>query len=587
MKTKDNISIILKQALAHHRAGHIDQAKLAYKEILRLSPENPDALHFLGLIAHQNQDYDTAANLIIEAININPNNPIFFRHLGQTFQKQNKWDQAIDSYHQAIKINPKYTEAYNNLGGLFHHRKQLDQAINSFQKSIFLDPNVASTHYILGKLFGEKGESCRALEAYQEAISLNPKYAEAHCEIGDIFQEQGNLDQAINSYHMALYSCPDYAEGHNNLGSVLKRKNQLDAATAAFGKAIEINPQYARAYSNLGATLVEQNKLEEAIRYFKKALSINSSFADAHFNLAITLLLQGKLIAGWEKYEWRWDSIQKSQKRDFKQPLWDGTSLKGKSILVHTEQGLGDAIQFVRYVDLLCDLDTTVIVECQAELKPLFTSIDRIDKLVPKEGKTPNFDVHVPLLSLPHIFGTTLKTIPARIPYLYPDTKADSIFLLDNNHKFKIGIAWAGNSTHVNDHNRSIDLKRFECLLNIGNCEFFSLQVGVRRDDIKQYGYHHIIKDLGKQFTNFHHTASAILQLDLVISVDTAVAHLAGALGKPVWTLLSFIPDWRWMLNRSDSPWYPSMTLFRQKEIGNWSPVFQQIKLALTQCSQN
>ena len=553
MKVEENISVMLQEALEHHQAGRIDQAELFYEEILGLSPENLDALHFLGLIAYQNQDYDTAISLIMKAININPKNPVFFRHLGQIFQKQNKWDQAKDSYQQAIKINPKYIEAYNNLGGLFHLRKKLDQAINLFQKSISLNSNVASTHYILGKLFGEKGNSPRALKSYQ----------------------------------MALYCCPDLVEGHNNLGRVLKRKNQLDAAIVEFGKAIEANPRYVRAYNNLGATLVEKKRLEEATRYFEKALSINPNFADAHFNLAIALLLQGKLTAGWEKYEWRWDSIQKSQKRDFKQLLWDGTSLKGNTILVHTEQGFGDAIQFIRYVDLLCDLDATVIVECQAELKPLFESIGRIDKLVTEGEKTPNFDVHAPLLSLPHIFGTTLKTIPARIPYLFPGTKTNSIFLSNNKHAFKIGIAWAGNSEHVNDHNRSIDLKRFGCLLDIRNCEFFSLQVGDHSKDIKLHGYSQIIKDLGKQFTDFHHTASAILQLDLVISVDTAVAHLAGALGKPVWTLLPFVPDWRWMLDRSDSPWYPSMTLFRQKEIGNWSPVFQQLKLVLTQCSQN
>ena len=578
---------MLKQALAHHQVGHIDQAELAYKEILRLSPENPDALHFLGLIAYQNQDYDIATNLIMKAIGINPNNPIFFRHLGQTFQKQNKLDQAINSYQQAIKINPKYTEAYNNLGELFYLKNKLDQAINLFQKSISLNSNVASTHYLLGNLFGEKGEPSRAFKAYQKAIVLNPKHAEAHCKIGDIFQEQGNLDQAINSYHMALDSCPDLAEGHNNLGSVLKKKNQLDAAIVAFEKAIETNPKHVRAYSNLGATLVEKNKLEEATQHFEKALSLNPNFADVHFNQAIILLLQGRLKAGWEKYEWRWDSIQKSQKRDFKQLLWDGTSLKGKTILVHTEQGFGDAIQFVRYVDLVCDLDTTVIVECEAELKTLFKSIGRIDKLMTKGEKIHSFDVHVPLLSLPHIFGTTLKNIPAKIPYLYPDTKTNSILLSNNDHKFKIGIAWTGNPEHINDHNRSVDLKRFGCLLDVGDCEFFSLQVGEHSEDIKQCGYHHIIKDLGTQFTNFHHTALAILQLDLVISVDTAVAHLAGALGKPVWTLLPFMPDWRWMLNRSDSPWYPSMTLFRQKEIGNWTPVFEQLKLALTRCSQN
>ena len=325
-------------------------------------------------------------------------------------------------------------------------------------------------------------------------------------------------------------------------------------------------------------------KFSTAIKSYREAISLQPDFADAHFNQAIIFLLQGRLEEGWEKYEWRWNSTQKSQKRDFKQLLWNGTSLNGKTILVHTEQGFGDAIQFVRYVDLLCDLNTTVIFECETELKTLFKSIDCIDKLVAKGEKIPDFDVHAPLLSLPRIFGTTLKNIPAEIPYLYPDVEVNPIFLSDSSRKFKIGIAWAGNPEHVNDHNRSIDLKRFECLLGIEECEFFSLQIGEHREDIKQCGYDNMIKDLGKQLADFHCTASAILQLDLIISVDTAVAHLAGALGKPVWTLLPFMPDWRWLLNRSDSPWYPSMRLFRQNEIENWVSVFEQLKLSLKQC---
>ena len=357
----------------------------------------------------------------------------------------------------------------------------------------------------------------------------------------------------------------------------------MEEAISTCRQALSLNPDYVEAHNNLGNALKGQGQLEEAVNAYGQALSLNPDYAEAHFSLAIILLLQGKLTAGWKEYEWRWDLIQKFQKRDFKQSLWDGTSLKGKSILVHTEQGFGDAIQFIRYVDLLCDLDTTVIVECHTALKPLFSSVDKIDQLVIKGEKTPDFDVHVPLLSLPYIFGTTLKNIPARIPYFYPDPKADSTFLLGHNHKFKVGIVWAGNPKHADDHNRSIDLKQFECLLDIGKCEFFSLQVGERREDIKQCGYHHIIKDLGKQFANFHHTALAILQLDLVISADTSVAHLAGALGKPIWTLLPFAPDWRWMLNRSDSPWYPSMTLFRQRKIGDWNSVFQQVKLELMQ----
>ena len=396
------------------------------------------------------------------------------------------------------------------------------------------------------------------------------------------YHREGNLDYAKYVYQHMLDIDPQNADALHLLGVSSYQLGQYEIAVNLITQAIQIDPTNPLFSTNLGKAFRKQGKLEESIQAYQKAIQIQFDYAEAHIDLATIFLSQGQLIAGWKEYEWRW-----YRKRYFKRPLWNGTSLNGKSILVHCEQGFGDMIQFIRYIDLLPDKDTTIIFACQPELKPLFKSIDRINTLVTKGENIPDSDFYVPLLSLPYIFNTTLDTIPARIPYLYPNPKVDSVLLLDENHNLKIGIAWAGRPTHANDHNRSIDLKRFECLLGIGNCEFFSLQVGKRRESIKQYGYHHIIKDLGKQFANFHHTALAILQLDLVISVDTAVAHLAGALGKEVWTLLPFVPDWRWMLDRSDSPWYPSMTLFRQKKVGDWDGVFQQLKFELTQSTQD
>ena len=433
--------------------------------------------------------------------------------------------------------------------------------------------------------YHREGNLDYAKYVYQHVLGIDPQNADALHLLGVSVYQSEQYDIAINLITQAIQIDSTKPLFFTNLGNAFQKQGKLEQSTQAYQKAIQIQPDYAEAYFNLGNSLREQGKLKESTQALQKAVQIQPDYADAHFNLAMLLLLQGQFVEGWEKYEWRWDSSLKSQKRNFKRPLWDGTSLSSKSILIYAEQGFGDSIQFVRYIDLFPDT-TTIIVACQPELKSLLKRIGRIDILVTKGEDIPKFDFHAPIVSLPHIFGTVLETIPAKIPYLYPDKNSDFAFLSNDERDLKVGIAWAGSPTHINDRNRSISLNNFKCLLDIKGCEFFSLQVGEHHRDIKRCGYSRIIKDLGKQFTNFHHTASAILQLDLVISVDTAVAHLAGALGKPVWTLLPFIPDWRWMLNRSDSPWYPSMTLFRQRKRGDWHSVFQEIRLTLIQYSQ-
>ena len=543
-----DISRLFEQAIQHHQVGQLEQAKRKYQEILDTNPQHADSSHLLGLVEYQYGNYVKAIEHIQQAVLISPEQPVFLNNLGNVLKEIGELDRSVQAYQQALEVAPEDAEIHNNLGVTLK----------------------------------EMGELDRSVQAYQQALEINPQYAEAHNNLGNVLKEMDRLDESVHAYQQALKINPQYAEVYNNVGNVLKEMDRLDESIRAYQKAIQIQPNYVEAHINLGVVLREQVRLKESIQVHQKAIQIQPDYEEAHINLAITFLLQGQLTAGWKEFEWR-----RSRKRDFKRPLWDGTPLNGKSILIYAEQGFGDTIQFVRYIDLLPDANTIIIVVCQPELKTLFKSINRIDTLVTKGEDIPDSDVHVPLLSLPYMFNTTLDTIPARIPYLYLNPEADSVFHLGDSHDLKIGIVWAGRPTHANDNNRSIDLKWFKCLLDIRNCEFFSLQVGEHREDIKQHGYHHTIKDLGKQFTDFHHTASAILQLDLVISVDTAVTHLAGALGKPVWTLLPFVPDWRWMLDRSDSPWYPSMTLFRQKETGDWSPVFEQLRLALTRYSQS
>ena len=385
--------------------------------------------------------------------------------------------------------------------------------------------------------YHREGNLDYAKYVYQHVLGIDPQNADALHLLGVSVYQSEQYDIAINLITQAIQIDSTKPLFFTNLGNAFQKQGKLEKSVQAYQKAIQIQPGYAEAYFNLGNSLREQGKLKESTQALQKAVQIQPDYADAHFNLAMLLLLQGQFVEGWEKYEWRWDSSLKSQKRNFKRPLWDGTSLSRKSILIYAEQGFGDSIQFARYIDLFPDT-ATIIVACQPELKSLLKSIERIDTLVTKGEDIPNFDFHAPIVSLPHIFGTVLETIPAKIPYLYPDKNPDFSFLSDDERDLKVGIAWAGSPTHINDRNRSISLNNFKCLLDIKGCEFFSLQVGEHHRDIKQCGYSRIIKDLGKQFTNFHHTASVILQLDLVISVDTAVAHLAGALGKPVWTLL-------------------------------------------------
>ena len=518
MNSAQDITSILKLALRYHREGNLDDAKCLYQRVLGMEPQNADALHLLGLIVYQEEQYEIAVRLITQAIQIDSTKPSFCTNLGNVLQKQGKLEESIRAYRKAIRIQPDYADAYYNLG--------------------------------------------------------------------NVFQEQGKLEESIQAYQKAIQIQPDYADTYYNLGNVLQKQGKLEESIQAYQKAIQIQPNHEDAYNDLGVIFKEKRQLDKSIQAFQKSIRLNSNFAQAHENLGMLLLLKGDFLNGWKEYEWRWRSVQKSQKRDFKRPLWDGTPLDGKSILVYAEQGFGDTIQFIRYIELLPDTGTIIIFACQPELKRLFKSIDRIDALVTKGEVISDFDVHIPLLSLPYIFNTTLDSIPSQTPYLYSDINSDFAFILDNEDHFKVGIVWAGSSTHVNDRNRSVNLNQFKELLSIEGCEFFSLQVGLHRADISQNGYDYIIKDLGKMFNDFRDTASAILQLDLVISVDTSVAHLAGALGKEVWTLLPFVPDWRWMFDRSDSPWYPSMTLFRQKKVGNWGDVFQQLKFELMQYTQ-
>lgn len=411
---------------------------------------------------------------------------------------------------------------------------------------------------------------------------LQPEDAEYLLNLGNDAYNQGNLEAAMQQYQKCLELKPDYLMARYNLGVVYLEQEQWEEGIIKLEQVIATDPNHAEAYNNLGIIFQHQHRLNQAIEYYQKAIEIRYQFPDAHFNLGMALLQMGEYPQGFAESEWRWQT-NKFTPFICPQPLWDGSDLSGKTILIHTEQGSGDAIQFIRYIPLVAERKCRIILVCIPDLMPLFATIPHIDKMIPPgDIATSEFDVYAPLMSLPHILGTTLDTIPAQIPYLEAREQnfVSPILHSSQSNKLKVGIVWCGSPTHKNDRNRSCQLDDFVPILNMKNIDFFSLQKVTKPTDLAKLQEFNLC-DLSYYLRDYGDTARAIAQLDLVITVDTSVAHLAGALGKPVWTLLCYSPDWRWMLERSDTPWYPTMRLFRQSQPRDWVEVFNRVAEAL------
>ena len=575
----DAIENKLEQAMSFHQMGQLQRAEEIYQQILTHHSQNAEALHLLGVIAYQVGKYRRATCLITQAIEIDSSRSSFFNNLGLVLLERKKYEEAIQAFQRALEIQPDYAEAYNNLGVTFKKNRDFEEAVRAFRQALKIRPSYANN---LGNVKQGQGELEEALQAYQQVFKIQPNHAEAYYNLGNLLQEQGKLEEAIEAYQRVLEIQPNHGEAYNNLGVVFNIQECFDKAVQAYHKAMQIKPNSAEIYCNLGNTLHEKRELEQAIQAYDKAIKIQPDYAKAHSNLGITLLLKGDSQLGWQEYEWRLKCRDpQAEKRRFFQPFWDGSSLNGKTILLYAEQGFGDTIQFIRYVNMLLVYDGSIIVECQPELLKLFENIDGITELIVAKETPPDFNVHASLVSLPSIFGTTLESIPSEVPYLFP--KSNSVISWSPTSELKIGIVWAGSPKHPSNGNRSIVLRLFSVLFEIADCQFYSLQVGPDRDDIARYNYSGIVVDLGANFTLFSDTAAAILELDLIISVDTVVAHLAGALGKEIWTLLLYMPDWRWLLDRENTPWYPTMRLFRQNKIGDWAEVFERVRSTLEQ----
>jgi len=499
-----------------------------------------------------------------------------------------KLDEAEEMLRALIAREPTGGMAWFLRGRVRHAQGDLDAAIDFLRKAIALEPRLVPAHSDLGIFLQNRGQLAEAEACFRRAIELAPRFAEAMSNLGAVLAERGRLEEATGWYNRAITERSDFADAHNNLGATMAKLDRVEEAEALHRRAIALKPEFADAHYNLGVALHGQGRFDEALASYDEAARLNPEFVDAHWNRAYLLLTMGRFAEGWSEHEWRWRRKQQPP-RSFPEPLWKGEPISGRTILLHAEQGTGDALQFVRYAPLVAAGGARVLLQVPRPLRRLVrSSLDGSIDVLAEGDLLPPFELHSPLLSLPLAFATTLDTIPARIPYLTADaaTAARWRARIGTPAGLKIGLVWAGNAQHKNDRNRSIALERLLPLIGSIKARWFSLQVGERAGDLARVAPGRL-ENLADRFTDFAETAAAIDNLDLVISVDTAVAHLAGALGKPVWILLPAVPDWRWLLGRNDSPWYPTARLFRQAARGDWESVVSTLRDALQDLQSN
>lgn len=463
-----------------------------------------------------------------------------------------------------------------------HQGGRPGQAEKIYKDILQAQPNHPDALHLLGVIMQQSGNSQGAVELINKAISIKTNFPQAHVSLGNVLKALGQVEKAVECYNVALAIDPGYVEGHYNLGNTFQDQGHLEDAVSSYQKALTIKPDYVDALHNLGNSLKELGRVEAATACCLKAISINPDYVEAFCSLGIVQLLVGDFQSGWGNYAYRWKSDRLSPyRRAYKEPIWDGRDFAGKTLFLYPEQGLGDFIQFSRYAALARAKGGRVMVEVPAELASLFSTIDGAD-VITHPGQPPEkFDFHAPLLDMPRLLGTTLQTIPASQSYI----KAPSQLIdqwknrLAPYEGLRVGLVWGGRPDHKNDKNRSIDPQQFKPLLDLTGINFFSLQVG--RDGQSSATFGDDVVDLASHLTTFAQTAAVMTSLDVIISIDSSPVHLAAALGRATWTLLPFMPDWRWMLDRRDSPWYPTMRLFRQQKRGDWQAVIKCVHEAL------
>lgn len=533
-----------------------------------------------AIVFYTKNEINKALNLVKKLLQKNPDIAILYSIIGACYVKNKSFDLALVQYKKALTLNPNDPDIYFNLGLLFDECGDLGDAIKAYHKALILRPENHLAHNNLGGCYKSLGKIDLASEHFHNALLFKQDYPEAYFNLGVIALEDNQINSAVKNFKKAIDYKSDYYDAIIQLGISFNRLNASKLAEKTIKKGISLYPKNAEGYFNLGLVYKNLKCFDLEITCYQKAINLKPDYTDANWNLSLVQLLSGKFNEGWSNYAWRFKKEAIFALRKYPKPLWDGCSLINKTLFVYHEQGVGDTLQCVRYVKLLSQQGAKVILGCPPHLLRLMSGIPEINYLTVSERDCPEFDFFIPMMSIPGVLKTDIQTIPNNVPYLYSNKKNDN-WLINNSKLLNIGFVWAGNPKHHNDKNRSVDLSFFKPLFALEGAQFYSLQVGERNKDLKlDLAYDNVI-DLSTEFKDYEDTASIIQQLDLVITVDTSVAHLAGAMGLPVWVLLPCVPDWRWLLDRSDSPWYPTMRLFRQENPGEWQTVFDEVAFVL------
>ena len=605
----------IEQAATLHRQGRLDEADRIYSAILAAEPHHFDALHLSGVLKFQQGRSIDALRLVAAALKKQPGSADALASYGVVLNALNRHEEALASFDRVLAIRAGDAALHYNRGNALQHLGRHANALASYDRALVLAPGLAEAHLNRSNTLAALGRHEEALAGYDRALSLAPQRADIHANRGAALMALGRndealesldkavagdpnsivalnnrgnalgwvkrFDEALASYDKALALCPDHAEALNGRGLALIGLGRCDEALAHYAQVLRIAPDLVDAHVNRGNAFVALNRTDQALASYAAAIALSPQHPDANFNDALTRLCVGDFREGWKRYEYRWDRKKSPARRpNYPRPMWRGDkNLQGKTIFLPAEQGHGDAIQFVRYAPLLAGLGAKVLVGVHRPLAALMASVPGVSQVIGDGEAIPDFDLYCPLLSLPLAFETELATIPSSVPYIQADQARVAKWQgrVPQNGRLRIGICWAGGSLHLNDRNRSIPLERFAALLSVPGVDFVSLQKEVTETQsaiLRDHG----VAQLGPEFDDFADTAAVLAMLDLVIAVDTSVAHLAGAMGKAIGLLVPFAPDFRWMLDRTDSPWYPTMRLFRQSAIGDWDTPLARIR---------
>ena len=568
---------------AHLQAGRFLDAQLCCQQALAADSHHADSLHLMGLLCLQAAQHDHALEWITRAIRIEPKTG-YLATLATALLKLGRSDDALKALEKAISLEPANAELWKNLGAMLIDLGRSDEALLSLRHAMSLRPHYADAANLSGLILFRQDRFAEALEAFDISVQANPDQADALHMRALMLLKLGRLEESVADGVRSAQLDPANVDTHNNLGGVLHLLGRFEEALACFNRAIELRPDNIVALNNRAHLFAEYLRFDEALACYEQARAIKPDDANILWNIALIQMVLGNFGEGWVGREARWQTGLGMAPPKFSQPQWlGGEPIDGKTILIFADEGIGDSFQFARYVPMVAQLGAKVILAVADPAQPLFSRMPGAAGCIAKSAKLPAFDLQCGMSSLPLAFQTTLDTIPAAVPYLpgpLPALKSKWEARLGPHDKFRVGLVWSGNPNHSNDRNRSLPLQVLASIVDV-DARFVSLQKNPRPSDREILGRLDIL-DMTDRLSDFDETAALMACLDLVITVDTSVAHLAGGLGCPVWVLLPYRPDYRWLLDRDDSPWYPTMRLFRQQESRDYVSVMHRVRAELT-----